>query len=65
MDKEDDEVNENVMDPQENPTGTGHVPVAGEVGNGPVNYHDPLTQDTDDSVNNDEADLPPFSDETL
>lgn len=38
------------MDPQENPTGTGHLPVSGEVGVGEVHYHDPTTMDTDDSV---------------
>lgn len=36
-------------DPQENPTGTGHLPASGEVGVGPVSYHDPLTTDTDDN----------------
>jgi len=36
------------MDPKENPTGTGHLPVSGEVGVGPVSYHDPLTTDTND-----------------
>jgi hypothetical protein len=37
-------------DPQENPTNTDHLPVSGEVGSGPVSYHDPLTQDTDDTA---------------
>ena len=41
----------NVMDPRENPTDTGHLPAAGEVGNGQVSYHDPVTQPTDDDVN--------------
>lgn len=36
------------MDPKENPTGTGHLPVSGEVGVGPVSYHDPVTTDTSD-----------------
>ena len=35
--------------PKENPVGTGHLPVSGEVGVGPVPYHDPVTIDTDDS----------------
>jgi hypothetical protein len=39
-----------VTDPKENPVGTGHLPVSGEVGVGAPSYHDPLTQDTDDSV---------------
>jgi hypothetical protein len=39
-----------VEDPQENPSNTGHLPVSGEVGNGPVSYHDPLTQDTTDDI---------------
>ena len=42
---------ENVMDPQENPEGTGHLPSSGEVGNGQVSYHDPVTQPTDDDSN--------------
>lgn len=46
LDPDDD----NPTDPKENPTGTGHLPVAGEVGVGPVSYHDPVTTDTDDSV---------------
>lgn len=52
-----------VMDPQENPMNTGHLPASGEVGNGPVPYHDPVTHDTDDSVDNSEDDLPQLSDE--
>lgn len=36
------------MDPKENPYGTGHLPVAGEVGVGPIPYHDPVTTDTND-----------------
>jgi hypothetical protein len=40
---------ENPTDPKENPVGTGHLPVSGEVSVGPVSYHDPLTIDTDDS----------------
>jgi hypothetical protein len=43
-------VDENPTDPKENPHNTGHLPVSGEVGMGPVSYHDPLTTDTDDSV---------------
>ena len=39
---------DNASEPQENPGGTGHLPAAGEVGNGPVSYHDPVTQPTDD-----------------
>lgn len=39
---------DNPLDPKENPVGTGHLPVAGEVGVGPVSYHDPLTTDTND-----------------
>ncbi|HET9173867.1 MAG TPA: hypothetical protein VFN56_01145 [Candidatus Saccharimonadales bacterium] len=39
---------EHVMDPAENPLSSGHLPVSGEVGNGPVAYHDPVTQPTDD-----------------
>ena len=35
--------------PKENPMGTMHLPVSGEVGVGPVTYHDPVTIDTDDS----------------
>lgn len=38
----------NPMDPKENPVGTGHLPVSGEVGVGPVPYHDPVTTDTSD-----------------
>lgn len=37
-----------VTDPKENPVGTGHLPVSGEVGVGPITRHDPLTADTDD-----------------
>lgn len=37
-------------DPQENPEGTGHLPVSGEVGVGKVPYHDPVTTDTNDST---------------
>jgi hypothetical protein len=37
-------------DPKENPVGTGHLPVSGEVGVGPVSYHDPVTTDTNDDV---------------
>lgn len=42
------------MDPVENPYTTGHLPVSGEVGVGPISYHDPITHDTDDSVPEDE-----------
>jgi hypothetical protein len=38
-------------DPIENPEGSGHLPVSGEVGVGKVPYHDPVTADTDDSGN--------------
>jgi hypothetical protein len=38
------------MDPVENPEGTGHLPVSGEIGVGKVSYHDPVTTDTNDSV---------------
>ena len=41
---------DNIMDPQENPTDTGHLPAAGEVGSGQVSYHDPVTQPTDDDT---------------
>lgn len=41
-------MDENPLDPKENPVGTGHLPVAGEVGVGPVSRSDPLTHDTDD-----------------
>jgi hypothetical protein len=47
-------MDDNVMDPQENPNDTGHLPVSGEVGNGPVSYHDPVTQPTDDDINSEE-----------
>lgn len=55
---------DNVTDPQENPVDTGHLPGAGEVGNGPVSYHDPVTQPTDDSTTTDtqvpdDVDTPP------
>lgn len=51
---------DSAMEPQENPTDTGHLPAAGEVGNGQVSYHDPVTQPTDDSVDTeDEADTLP------
>jgi hypothetical protein len=36
------------MDPTENPVGTTHLPVSGEVGVGAVPYHDPTTTDTND-----------------
>jgi hypothetical protein len=40
---------DHVTDPKENPEGTGHLPVSGEVGVGPaVHTHDPVTADTDD-----------------
>jgi hypothetical protein len=48
---------EHVMDPKENPAGTGHLPVSGEVGVGPVSYHDPLTHDTTDDSSEGEATL--------
>jgi hypothetical protein len=41
---------DNPLDPKENPIGTGHLPVSGEVGVGPVSYHDPVTTDTNDDV---------------
>ncbi len=37
-----------VIEPKENPVGTDHLSVAGEVGVGPTTYHDPLTHDTSD-----------------
>ena len=40
---------EHVMDPKENPVGTGHLPVSGEVGVGPTTGHDPVTTDTNDN----------------
>lgn len=40
---------DNVTDPKENPIGTGHLPVSGEVGVGPIQRHDPVTADTDDN----------------
>jgi hypothetical protein len=46
------DVDENPMDPKENPYGTGHLPVSGEVGVGPVPYHDPVTTDTNDDPEN-------------
>lgn len=46
----DDYFDDNPTDPKENPVGTGHLPVAGEVGVGPVSYHDPVTTDTNDDV---------------
>ena len=46
------------LDPKENPAGTDHLPVSGEVGVGPVPYHDPLTTDTDDDPEPDHTDDP-------
>ncbi len=42
------------MDPVENPEGSGHLPVSGEVGVGKVPYRDPVTTDTNDTVELDE-----------
>ena len=38
-----------IMDPKENPVGTGHLPASGEVGVGPATSHDPVTTDTNDN----------------
>jgi len=46
---------ERPMDPQENPAGTDHLPVSGEVGVGPVPYHDPVTTDTNDDPSDEPA----------
>lgn len=43
--------NDHVTDPKENPVGTGHLPVSGEVGVGPIPARDPVTADTDDDPN--------------
>ncbi|HEX5797379.1 MAG TPA: hypothetical protein VFX86_03230 [Candidatus Saccharimonadales bacterium] len=43
-------MDEDVTSPKENPTGTGHLPVSGEVGVGPAQRHDPVTADTDDDA---------------
>jgi hypothetical protein len=43
---------DNITDPEENPTANGHLPVSGEVG-GPIAYHDPLTTDTNDDPDDD------------
>lgn len=40
---------DNPTDPKENPVGTGHLPVSGEVGVGPVPYRDAITTDTNDN----------------
>jgi hypothetical protein len=48
MANEKDKQADSPSDPKENPVGTGHLPVSGEVGVGPVSYHDPLTIDTND-----------------
>lgn len=48
-----DMTDDTTLDPKENPEGTGHLPVSGEGGTGKVPYHDPLTIDTDDSVEED------------
>lgn len=43
-------MDDNPTDPKENPEGTGHLPVAGEVGIGRVGQtDDPVTEDTDDN----------------
>lgn len=47
------DIDDNPTDPKENPVGTGHLPVSGEVGVGQVFYHDAVTTDTDDSVDED------------
>jgi len=58
---------DDVLDPKENPTNTGHLPVSGEVGVGPVPYHDPLTVDTTDEpvmgTDTDAAAMPPEEDD--
>jgi hypothetical protein len=46
-------------DPKENPVGTGHLPVSGEVGVGPVPYHDPVTADTNDNPDDQPDTAPP------
>jgi|GEM_PF-1915713 len=51
-------VDDNPMDPKENPADTGHLPVSGEVGVGPVPYHDPVTTD----MNDDPSDEPGLQD---
>ena len=50
---------DHVTDPIENPVGSDHLPVSGEVGVGPASYHDPLTTDTNDDPDSvkDDADL--------
>lgn len=41
---------DDITDPKENPVSNGHLPVSGEIG-GPITYyHDPVTADTDDSI---------------
>lgn len=45
-------IDENPTDPKENPMETGHLPVSGEVGVGPVPYRDPVTTDTNDDPSN-------------
>lgn len=54
-----DILNNNESDPTENHKDSGHLPVSGEAGIGPVSYHDPLTTDTYDNPDNaeDDADL--------
>jgi hypothetical protein len=64
--KPDATTNEYPMDPKENPVGTGHLPVAGEVGVGETPYHDPVTIDTNDNPDATGAtsNLPPDEPET-
>lgn len=50
--------NDYIGDPKENPVGTGHLPVSGEVGVGPVSYHDPMTIDTNDDPYSDSYEEP-------
>lgn len=50
-------IDDNPTDPKENPVGTGHLPVSGEAGVGPITYHDPLTTDTSDDLGA-QSDLP-------
>lgn len=45
---------DSAMEPRENPEGTDHLPASGEVGSGKVRYHDPVTQPTDDAVDDDD-----------
>lgn len=58
-------LDDNPMDPKENPVDTGHLPVSGEVGVGPVPYRDPVTTDTsDDPSNEPTVEVPDETDES-